>query len=808
MKHIFVVCLGILFSCALSFADATDPRDLPLNPYITLDATPASAGIVIDGLLEEVWYECARFENFAEFMPTHQVPAKAPTEGYVTYDASSLYVAFVCYDPDMEKLRASVTDRDHMYQDDFVGVILDTDRDQQRAYEFFSNPHGVQGDMLWNANRSDDDDGGAIWQANGGEDESFDAVWESEGKIYEDKWVVEMKIPFSNLRYPDQPGQNWAVHFVRVYPRENRYQFSWMPISQDNNSFMGQAGGLELDLDESSGSNRSFEIMPYVAGSKTDRLVDDGTGKGIWRSQDDGRIQATERIGFTGKYALSTSHMLDFAYKPDFSQIESDAGRIDVNTPWAFFYPERRPFFMEGSDVFQVDYVSSGMILDVANLIYTRSINDPKVAAKITGKMGKLSYGYISAYDENTPLILPLADGTIVRNTEESSWSNILRLKYDVGKQVHLGLAATNRRLDVGGSNTAVALETNLRLTDDYTITAFGALTYTDEPDDDALSAIIPDATFEVDDRSITADFDGQHFQGRVFKTTVMRQSRHWNFNVSYQDYSPGFRADNSAIFSNDGRLLHTFHTYNFHFDDHPLFTLIRPSVYLWRKTDYEGDVKDTGIRPQLLFSFQHQTTLNIGGFLYNREKFGGVEFDDARTLWAYLGTQAFEKISGGVFVNNGESINRFGEPGSEHNPLALVPTFELNAEVTARPTDKTTNTLTYDSTRLRTSNGRKLIVRQQIIRNSFQYQFSKRAYIRLIAELNLLKRAVTTDESTEVKSFSVEPMLSWKFNPFTVFYLGANIGGQEDPFEHCDGFTPTNRNVYLKFQYLWQAFK
>jgi len=257
-----------------------DPRDLPLNPCITLDARPASTDILIDGLLEDVWYECVRFENFAEFMPTHQTAAKVPTEGYVTYDESNLYIAFVCYDPDIEELRASVTDRDHMYQDDFVGVIIDTDRDQQRAYEFFSNPPGIQGDMLWNANRSEEEDGGAIWQANGGEDESFDAVWESEGNIYEDKWVVEMKIPFPNLRYPDQPGQNWTVHFVRIYPRENRYQFSWMPISQDNNSFMGQAGGLKLDLDKSSGSNRSFEIMPYVVGSKTDRLVDDGTLSG------------------------------------------------------------------------------------------------------------------------------------------------------------------------------------------------------------------------------------------------------------------------------------------------------------------------------------------------------------------------------------------------------------------------------------------------------------------------------------------------------------------------------------------------
>lgn len=142
-----------------------------------------------------------------------------------------------------------------------------------------------------------------------------------------------------------------------------------------------------------------------------------------------------------------------------------------------------------------------------------------------------------------------------------------------------------------------------------------------------------------------------------MFKTTVIRQSRGWNANLSYQDYSPGFRADNSAIFSNDGRILHTQNTYSIHFDEHPLLNFIRPGVYLWRKTDYEGDVKDIGLRPTLLLSLQHQTILNIGGFLYNQEKFRGVDFDDARTLWAYLGSNAFEKVSGGVFVNRGTAM-------------------------------------------------------------------------------------------------------------------------------------------------------
>ena len=467
------IVLSILCLCRLSFADA-------LNPYTTLETKPTLVGIQLDGVIEEEWSGAARFDNFAEFMPTHQIAARVRTEGYVTHDDTDLFLAFVCYDPDIDRLRASLTDRDQIYRDDFVGIIIDTYRDQQRAYEFFSNAHGIQGDMLWNASRSERDD------------ESFDAVWESEGRIYEDRWVVEMKIPLSCLRYPNRAQQNWGVHFVRVYPRENRYQFSWMPISQDNNSFMAQAGGLALHLGQSAMASRSLEVIPFISGSRTDELADDGTGNGVWRNQDGGSINASQRLGFTAKYRLATNHVVDFALRPDFSQIESDGGRINVNQPWAFFFPERRPFFMEGNDVFLVDYSSSGMILDVANLIYTRSINDPTVTAKATGQSDRVSYGFISAYDENTPLILPLADGTIVRSTEENSWSNIVRVKYDVAEQSHIGFAATNRRFDIGGSNTATALESSLRLSETYTLSAFGAVTFTDEPDDEGFSALIP----------------------------------------------------------------------------------------------------------------------------------------------------------------------------------------------------------------------------------------------------------------------------------------------------------------------------
>ena len=807
MKKLLFILLITLITANLSLASSIEPDSQVLNPPMVLEPIIATQTIQVDGALEDFWFSSTQFSNFAEFQPNYNVPANVPTEGYVTLDDKNLYVAFICYDPEIANLRASITDRDHIYQDDFVGVVIDTYGDKQRAYEFFANPRGIQGDMLWNANRAEDDGNGAIWQANGAEDASFDAMWESEAKVYEDRWVVEMKIPFSSIRYPNKEDQNWAVHFIRSFPRENRYQYSWMPISQDNNSFMGQAGGLKFKFAETDNSSRSLQFMPYVAATKSRMLLNDGTGNGKWTNLDDGKLKLSDREGFTSKFILSTNNVVDVTYKPDFSQIESDGGRVNVNSPFAFFYGERRPFFMEGSDIFQVDFTTSGMILDVANLIYTRSINDPEVAGKVTGKMGRVSYGYIAANDKSTPLILPLADGTIVRNTGEDSWSNIMRVKVDLGNQSNVGFTATNRSLDLGGSNTAVAMETSLRLSKDYTFNAFGAMTYTDEADNEEISQIIPDMEFKVGDEMITTDFDGQDFYGHVFKTTLLRQSQNWNFNISYQDYSPGFRADNSAVFSNDGRLLHTQQAYNFRFEDNALYTQIRPSLYLWRKVDYKGDVKDTGIRPQLLFAFKHQTSFNVGGFLYNREKYREVKFGDARTIWFNLSSNAFQKVSGGVFLNVGNTINRFGVVNSAHNPFEIVPNIDFNVSITLRPSEKINNNIEYNSTSLWTNKDKDLIVRQEIIRNGLQYNFSKKLFVRMIGELNMVKMATAPHKYQNSTYFSLEPMLSMKLNPFTVLYVGANFGGEKDPYLNYDGMNFTDQTAYVKFQYLWNVF-
>jgi hypothetical protein len=176
--------------------------------------------IIIDGIIDSRWFQTACFKNFTEYEPAEYKRARVITAGYLAYDSDNLYISFICQDPDVDQIRASLSDRDKIFDDDWVCVSIDPDNDQQKAYEFYVNARGIQGDKLW--------------QANGNEDESFDLVWQADAKIFEDYWTAEMKIPFESLRFPNNKDQDWLVHFIRHYPRENEYKFSWMPISANN----------------------------------------------------------------------------------------------------------------------------------------------------------------------------------------------------------------------------------------------------------------------------------------------------------------------------------------------------------------------------------------------------------------------------------------------------------------------------------------------------------------------------------------------------------------------------------------------
>jgi hypothetical protein len=766
----------------------SDTKIFKPNPPMTLQPRLLQDPVRLDGLVGKEWENAVRFGNFTEYQPGENRRPAVETEGYLAYDAEALYVAFVCRDADIARLRASLADRDRMYEDDWVGVCIDPNSDCQKAYQLFANARGVQGDILY--------------QANGTEDAGYDLVWQSEARILGDSWSVEMKIPFKSLRFPDRENQRWAVHFIRYYPRDNEYKFSWMPITQNNNSFMGQAGALEFKVPRTDLPKRPFEILPYtIAQQNRFRNGDPGSPAfGRWSQN-----SPDTRAGVGVKYGISTSLTADLTYNPDFSQIESDAGQISLNNPFALFFEEKRPFFQEGSDVYAVDHYTPYIALDqFVNLFYSRSINDPRFAGKLSGKVGGWTLGYTAAYDQNTPYIVPFVENSSVLATGKKSYNQVFRARRDFGNQSSVGFFASSRKLEDPGSNTVAAVDASVRLSDLYRISGILAAAYTREPDDPELSRMIRNQTFEADGGLRTAAFDGEAFGGTLVRGKIQRDSRHWSAAAAFQDFSPGFRAENGFIMTNGYRMAEVVNRYAFRFDNHPVLVSIEPRVNVWRKFDYDGKVKDTGLLPSVAFRFQKQTVVSVSGFLFNRENLRGKQFGDARQVWINVQNNIWNALSGGVYLNVGNQINRMGSENDPDNPFEIVPSLSFNAAVTARPSAKITDDLQFQDFRLWRRAGGGRIMAQKILRNSISYQFNKNMFFRLIGEYSVADYfSSSAGGCVHQKAFTVDPLISYKLNAFSVFFLGGRIGGETDPFTGLSALRPGNETAYVKFQYL-----
>lgn len=785
------VILTLLICCysSILLASGDKETEFKANQFLTIAPTKIDEIIAIDGKLETNWFASAAFENFTEYEPSESKKPQVNTRGYITFDSQNLYVAFICQDPNMQNLRASLSDRDKIFDDDWVSISIDPDKDSQKAYQFFVNARGIQGDRLW--------------QSNGNEDDSFDLVWESNAQIFEDSWAVEMKIPFESLRFPNVEEQNWSVHFTRQYPRDDVYKFSWMPISQNNNSLMAQAGDLAFKLPVLKKSKRTLEVLPYAI-STQHSFREETANSDSWQHEN-----PNARTGFGVKYGISSNFIADFSYNPDFSQIESDNGQISINNPFALFFAEKRPFFQEGRDVYQIDQTSraGGAIDQYVNLFYSRSINDPQFAGKLSGKLGKVSVGLTSAYDRNTPFIIPFEEETSVLATQKKSHNNIARARYEFGNQSSVGMTLTDRRYEGSGSNSVAALDANYRLSDRYNLSAIAAFTHTNEIEDEELSDNIGAGKFKVGSDSLTTAFDGESFNGRLLRAKINRESRHWVSTLAYQDYSPGFRADNGFFQVNSFRSAEFVNAYFFRFEKNPVFNHIKPRVAMWRKYNYDGVVKDTGLRTSLEMNLKKQTYVNMSAFIFNRENLFGRQFGDARLIWMFVRNRALKSLWGTFFINIGDQINRLGEIGNPHNPYKIVPSLRYSFSATLKPLAKLSNEMNFSSLNLWLKYGGEKIVGQKILRNTFSYQFSKRMFLRLITEYNIVEYFDDgAGQMVKSKNFALDPLFSYKLNPFSVFFIGGHFGARNNLTLDRQVLKFDDQSLFVKFQYLFRS--
>ena len=420
-KTAAILARSLAFALALTLSGRAAGQQGPPDknpPARSLAVTPAVSEVRIDGNLDEdAWKNAAKLDIEYEWTPGENVPPPVKSECLVTYDLSRIYIAFRCYDPEPGKIRAHLMDRDSIdtfIQDDHISFMLDTFNDERRAFQFRVNPLGVQADA-------------AFSELDGIEDFSWDAIWESAGKITDFGYTVEVAIPFNQLRFP-KGGlvQTWGFEADRSYPRNVRHRISTHVRDRNLNCLLCQLNKVTGFEGISPGSNLQF--TPTVTVNRTDERPDFPAGP-----MNNGPFKADP--GLTARWGVTPNIILNATANPDFSQVEADAAQLDVNTRFALFYPEKRPFFLEGADFFATPYQA----------VFTRTVADPVWGGKITGKAGRSAFGFFTAQDRINNLIFPSNQGSDSASLESNVYSAAFRYRYDVGSGSTLGALYAGR---------------------------------------------------------------------------------------------------------------------------------------------------------------------------------------------------------------------------------------------------------------------------------------------------------------------------------------------------------------------------
>ena len=458
-------------------------------------ATPTLADVDIDvdgRLLEPEWESAAVLHNFTQYDPVEGVAATQRTEGRIFVTDEAIYVGLRA-EAEPGQVRASITERDEIVRrDDYIQIIFDTFHDQRRGFVFVVNPYGIQQDGVWFEGRS----GGFRGFGGGGGGGSFgqpidynpDLIWESHGEVDAEGYTVEVRIPFKSIRFPQADVQEWGFQLVR-HMESTGYKSSWAPISRNINNQLSQAGTLQAlrGLDP----GLFLEFNPVGTSSITG-TYDAGTDAFH-------RAKRNDDFGLNLTYGLTSNLTLDATVNPDFSQVEADAGQIAVNERFALFFPEKRPFFLQGTEIFGMPQ----------QLVYTRSVANPIAGTKVTGKVGDFGVGYLGAVDE-----ISGQDNAVV---------NLVRVRRDVGAGSNVGLVYTDRTQSPDVFNRVMGADARVLLGRRYSLTLLGGLSFSGQ--------------------SEAADL-----RGNILTARFERSGRGFTFNGEFQNFSPDFQAGSGFI--------------------------------------------------------------------------------------------------------------------------------------------------------------------------------------------------------------------------------------------------------------------
>jgi len=710
--------------------------------------TRAGFRIKLDGVLEEeAWSKACVIPLIYEWTPGDNIPPPVKTDCLVTYDDDFLYIAFRAFDPESSKIRAHLMDRDAtdtLIQDDHICFMIDTFNDERRGFQFRVNPLGVQAD----ANFS---------ELEGYEDFSWDAIWNSAGKIMDWGYAVEVAIPFNQLRFPrTKEEQTWGFSAERSYPRNVRHRITSHRRDRNIACIICQFNKLTGIAGITPGKN--MEIDPTLTAHRTDTRPEFPAGP-----VENGKVKAEP--GVTVRWGVTPNLILNAAANPDFSQVEADVAQLEVNRRFALYYPEKRPFFLEGADFFLTPFQA----------VFTRTVADPSAGVKLTGKLGRNALGFFGAIDQINNLLFPSNQGSQSASLMDDVTSGVLRYRRDVGRGSTFGLLYTGRAAE-DYHNHIAGFDGFFRFSPTKTLSFQYLHSETRYPLDLAKGYGQPEEGFGGN--AITVEF--QHL------------GRDWFYELNYEDLSQGFRADYGYIPRVDMRKTDIGIHRLLWGKQGGWFTQLAMGIEGEVVYDHSGRLTDQ----QIMVAARYRGPLqsDIAAILgQNKEFYQGTTYDMKKAA-----CQGEIKPASGLrftFMGQiGDSVDYANAREADQVALTAGTEIGLGKHVNLN-LSHVLERLSFKGKEVYTAN----LPQLRLI-----YNFSVRMFVRAILQYLHVDRdpeLYIYPMPPQTRTFFTQFLFSYKLNPQTVLFLGYS-----DNYLGMQGIdlTQTDRTFFVKIGYAW----
>ena len=699
---------------------------------------------IIDGMIdEEEWNDAIEYELEFEVSPARNAPALLKTFAQIKHDDENLYVAFRAF-ANKDKIRATIRSRDTGWLEDYVGVVIDTFGDDRYAIALGVNALGSQLDLK---QTPDDRD----------EDTSWNILFFAETSFTDYGYSAEFKIPFAELRYPDEEVQEWSIGFVRKsFEPGTQTIFADFTVYAQDQCFFCATDEVYIiqDLEE---TDRNY-IYPYITlNQKADRPVDNLK----YQNPD-------YEIGISGLLDLDENNTIEYTINPDFSQVEADAAQILVNETFAVSLDERRTFFLEGTDLLDTDLDS----------VYTRSINNPLNAIKFINQGDRTSSLFMRAQDTDSPYLAGGLYQSYSGNAGKSEVS-ILRSVRNFENQSNVGLLLTNRDYHRGGHGRLVEVDANIKFQELYRLQLDFAKSYTQESHDNFL---------ETEDslNGITYAMDGENFRGDAKNIRFVREGEGNTWGARLEEISPNYRADVGFVRQTGFKQLNLWHSRQYRSNN--FFRLMSPRIILRERSDYEGNQ----ISDMMEIGARFETSINLRGNIerkiFKKEQFKNYLFDENQirdSLWIGYSPSEFWGINlnadFGDRIAYNEDIPVIGDQANYTIFLAL------------RPTDKLSIFLNKRKIQLKDKQSGNDFYNGSVDRITTNYSFS-----------NDLSFKINIESNDFSDDYYLETLFKWSPDPYTIFYAGSSqFLNDGDSGGSLQLYTS---QIYLKFQYFYQG--